>query len=71
LKVLVHVVTQFAQNLTMAAFQFFKVHYACFRGASVESIESLVESNPEWITVRNNAGYLPMQILCKNGRIDE
>ena len=28
-------------------------------------------ANPEWILVRNNAGYSPLQILCKNGRIDE
>ena len=28
-------------------------------------------TNPEWICVKNNAGYSPLQILCKNGRIDE
>ena len=28
-------------------------------------------TNPEWICVRNNAGHSPLQILCKNGRIDE
>jgi hypothetical protein len=28
-------------------------------------------ANPEWISVRNNAGYSPLQVLCKNGRIDE
>lgn len=28
-------------------------------------------ANPEWISIRNNAGYTPLQILCKNGRIDE
>jgi hypothetical protein len=28
-------------------------------------------ANPEWIVVRNNAGYSPLQILCKIGRIDE
>ncbi len=28
-------------------------------------------ANPEWIMVRNNGGYSPFQILCKNGRIDE
>jgi hypothetical protein len=47
------------------------VHNACFRGASWASIEALAVSNPEWITMRNNAGYSPLQILCKNGRIDD
>jgi hypothetical protein len=28
-------------------------------------------ANPEWISMRNNAGYSPLQILCKNGRISE
>jgi hypothetical protein len=27
--------------------------------------------NPQWITVCNNAGYSPLQILCKQGRIDD
>ena len=27
-------------------------------------------SNPNWISVCNNAGYTPLQILCKNARID-
>jgi hypothetical protein len=28
-------------------------------------------ANPQWITVCNNAGYSPLQILCKQGRIDD
>jgi ankyrin repeat protein len=47
------------------------VHLACFRDFSRPHIESLAASNPSWISVRNNAGYSPLQILCKNGRIDE
>lgn len=47
------------------------VHLACFRDFSRPHIESLAQSNPSWISVRNNAGYSPLQILCKNGRIDE
>lgn len=47
------------------------VHLACFRNFSQEHIENLAESNPEWITVRNNAGYSPLQILSKNGRLEE
>ena len=31
----------------------------------------IAKTNPEYILVRNNAGYTPLQILCKNGRIDE
>lgn len=58
-------------SLTLSLLAIITVHYACFRGAAVESIEALVESNPEWVTVHNNAGYSPLQILCKNGRIDE
>jgi hypothetical protein len=48
-----------------------KVHDACFRGSPFEHIETLAMANPEWISIRNNAGYTPLQILCKNGRIDE
>lgn len=47
------------------------MHYACLRNATVESIEALAESNPNWILACNNAGYSPMQILCKNGRIND
>jgi hypothetical protein len=47
------------------------VHYACFRNAPRDSIETLAIANPHWITVCNNAGYSPLQILCKQGRIDE
>ena len=31
----------------------------------------VAKTNPEYILVRNNAGHTPLQILCKNGRIDE
>jgi hypothetical protein len=37
----------------------------------VDQIETLAMSNPSWITTRNNAGYSPIQIICKSGRIDE
>jgi len=47
------------------------LHYACFRHASVENIEALASQHPLWITARNNAGYSPIMILSKNGRIDE
>lgn len=47
------------------------LHEACFRGAGFEHIETLATSNPEWIVTQNNAGYTPLQILCKRGRLDE
>lgn len=47
------------------------VHDACFRGSSFEHIETLAMGNPEWLHVCNNGGFTPLQILCKNGRIDE
>ena len=47
------------------------LHYACFRHASVENIEALASQHPLWITARNNAGFSPIMILSKNGRIDE
>lgn len=47
------------------------LHEACFRGASFEHIETLAKANPEWIVVRNNAGYTPLQIVCKGGRLDD
>ena len=47
------------------------LHYACFRGVGAEQIEALTLSNPEWISVRNNAGYSPLHILCKSGRIGD
>jgi len=47
------------------------LHYACFRGAGAEQIEALALAHPEWISVKNNAGYAPLQILCKSGRIDD
>lgn len=28
-------------------------------------------ANPQWISVCNNAGYSPLQTLCKQGRIDD
>ena len=47
------------------------LHEACFRGAGHDRIETLVHSNPGWILARNNAGYTPLQVLCKGGRLDE
>eukprot|EP00521_Asterionellopsis_glacialis_P010057 CAMPEP_0195289588 /NCGR_PEP_ID=MMETSP0707-20130614/5801_1 /TAXON_ID=33640 /ORGANISM="Asterionellopsis glacialis, Strain CCMP134" /LENGTH=530 /DNA_ID=CAMNT_0040349611 /DNA_START=678 /DNA_END=2270 /DNA_ORIENTATION=- len=46
------------------------LHEACFRGASFEHIETLAKANPEWIMARNNAGYTPLQIVCKGGKLD-
>eukprot|EP00541_Cyclophora_tenuis_P011391 CAMPEP_0116566320 /NCGR_PEP_ID=MMETSP0397-20121206/14404_1 /TAXON_ID=216820 /ORGANISM="Cyclophora tenuis, Strain ECT3854" /LENGTH=381 /DNA_ID=CAMNT_0004093223 /DNA_START=140 /DNA_END=1285 /DNA_ORIENTATION=+ len=47
------------------------LHEACFRGASFEHIETLAKATPEWIVVRNNAGYTPLQVMCKGGVLDE
>jgi ankyrin repeat protein len=47
------------------------LHDACFRGSPFEHIETLAMANPEWITVHNNGGLSPLQILAKNGRLDE
>lgn len=47
------------------------LHDACFRSTPYEHLEVIAKANPEYILVRNNAGYTPLQILCKNGRIDE
>jgi hypothetical protein len=47
------------------------VHYACSRNASVECIEALAETNPGWILAKNNAGLSPIQVLSKNGRIND
>lgn len=47
------------------------LHEACFRGSGYERIETLAQSNPGWILARNNAGFTPLQILCKGGRLDE
>jgi ankyrin repeat protein len=47
------------------------LHEACFRGASFEHVETLAKASPEWIVVRNNAGYTPLQVMCKGGRLDE
>ena len=47
------------------------VHDACFRSATYEHLEVIAKANPEYILVHNNAGYTPLQILCKNRRIDE
>lgn len=47
------------------------LHEACFRGASFEHIETLAKATPEWIVVRNNAGFTPLQVMCKSGRLDE
>lgn len=48
----------------------FAVHLACFRGAPLETIESLIQTNSGWISARNNAGYTPIQILCQSARIE-
>lgn len=50
---------------------FFLVHYACFRGAHYQQIESLAMANPKWVKTKNNAGHSPLQIICKSGRVDE
>lgn len=47
------------------------MHDACFRSTPYEHLEAIAKTNPEYILVHNNAGYTPLQILCKNGRIDE
>jgi hypothetical protein len=47
------------------------VHAACLQGAPTEEIDALTMSNPQWIATRNNAGLMPLQLLCKSGRIDE
>ena len=47
------------------------LHEACFRNAGFEQIETLAKANPEWIVIPNNAGYTPLQILCRGGRLDE
>lgn len=47
------------------------LHDACFRETRFEQIETLVLSNREWVAARNKAGFTPLQILCKNGRLDE
>lgn len=47
------------------------LHSACWHGANSEQIEALVKAHPEWVSVQNNAGYSPLQLLCKSGRIDE
>mmetsp|Transcript_6342 Transcript_6342/g.16020 ORF Transcript_6342/g.16020 Transcript_6342/m.16020 type:complete len:1440 (+) Transcript_6342:308-4627(+) len=47
------------------------LHDACFRGSPFEHFETLAMANPQWVAVHNNGGLSPLQILCKNGRIDE
>mmetsp|Transcript_15011 Transcript_15011/g.34801 ORF Transcript_15011/g.34801 Transcript_15011/m.34801 type:complete len:1189 (+) Transcript_15011:85-3651(+) len=47
------------------------LHDACFRSTPYENLEVIAKANPEYILIHNNAGYTPLQILCKNGRIDE
>jgi ankyrin repeat protein len=45
------------------------LHEACnSRRGQIESIATL---HPEWITVGNNAGFTPLQILCKSGCMDD
>jgi len=47
------------------------LHDACNLGKPYENLEAIAKANPEYIQIRNNAGLTPLQILCKNGRIDE
>ncbi len=47
------------------------LHEACFRGAEHDRIETLCRTNPGWIMARNNAGYTPLQVLCKGGNLDD
>ena len=47
------------------------VHHACFRASPFEHIESLAMSNPEWVKSTNNAGYTPLQIMAKNGNLND
>lgn len=35
------------------------------------NIEPSIMSHPEWISVMNNAGFTPVELLCRNGRFDE
>ena len=47
------------------------LHEACFRGASFDHIETLAKATPEWIVAKNNAGYTPLQVMCKGGLLDK
>ncbi|CAB9497995.1 ankyrin 3, node of Ranvier (ankyrin G) [Seminavis robusta] len=47
------------------------LHNACFRGSPFEHIETLAMSNPQWVKCTNNAGYTPLQIMCKNARLQD
>ncbi|GKY91763.1 hypothetical protein MPSEU_000148000 [Mayamaea pseudoterrestris] len=46
------------------------LHSAILRLAPVETIETTAISNSRWISMRNNAGYTPLQLLCKNSQAD-
>jgi hypothetical protein len=49
----------------------FAVHNACVRLVDgTESVETMAEHHPEWLLAVNNAGYTPVQLLCRNGLID-
>ena len=63
-------VSQLSHSI-VGSFLFVTVHLACFRENSRAHIETLAAQNPQWITVRNNAGFSPLQLLCQNGQIDE
>jgi len=47
------------------------VHEACYQDTPYEQLETIAKANPEHILVRNVVDLTPLQILCKNGRIDE
>jgi ankyrin repeat protein len=44
---------------------------ACFQGRPFEHIETLLLAHPDWISIRNAGGSTALQMLCRNGRIDD
>lgn len=49
----------------------FAVHSACLNLTNIENIETMAEDHPEWLLTVNNAGYNPVQLLCRKGLINE
>jgi ankyrin repeat protein len=47
------------------------LHQGCNDRSSAAQIESLACAHPEWITLRDQGGLTPLQVLCKNGHVDE
>mmetsp|Transcript_8401 Transcript_8401/g.11289 ORF Transcript_8401/g.11289 Transcript_8401/m.11289 type:complete len:1286 (+) Transcript_8401:41-3898(+) len=43
------------------------LHEACFRRSSVQLIQLLAMSHPQWITQRNNVGCTPLHLAVKSG----